>query len=141
VARYFLATIKIWTEGACAGALTAFFFLTAHFFLTTDKVFTGPELILAAFSPGASSLAITYISARIFRVRNKPISIKLGIFFRLLVVCYLTFLIPLQGVMQGSSQASYFLQLLAFGLLGGTFWSTPFAIIRFLIDFSNRNRT
>ncbi|MQF66450.1 hypothetical protein FIM09_05040 [SAR202 cluster bacterium AC-647-P02_OGT_505m] len=136
--RYFSAAIKIWATGACAGALTALLFLIAHFFLATDKLITGPELILASSSPGLSSLAITYISARIFTITDEPVSFNLGIFFRLLVVCYLTFLIPLLGVVQGSSQSAYFLQLLGFGLLGGIFWSTPFAAIRFLIEFINR---
>jgi len=141
VSRFYGTTIKIWGTGACAGTLTAFLFFSGYFFLATDKLLTGPELIVASSSPSLSSLVITYINPRLFRSHNEPISFNLGIFFRLLVVCYLTFLIPLMGVIPGSSQVSYFLQLLTFGLLGGTFWSTPFAIIRFIFDFLNRGRT
>ena len=86
--------------------------------LTIDEVFTLVEFGVALTAPGISGL----IAARLCRETR----------IILIVIAYLTLLIPILGPLFGSSGSEPIWQFALLGLIGGFLWSLPISTIRLI---------
>jgi hypothetical protein len=111
-----LIAIKVWITGGLTGLGTSLSFILAHNLLTTDHMFSLWEFSIASITPaliGVFASLATKLSPLI-----------------LLVVSYMTLLMPVLGGFFGSSGSEPLWQFAILGLIGGLVWSIPFALWR-----------
>ena len=106
--------VKVWLVGGLIGLLTGLSFILVNDALTTDEMFDLWEFAVALITP-ALIAALVAIATRSRIVM-------------LLVVAYLTLLIPVLGASFGASGSEPLWQFAALGFVGGLVWSTPFAL-------------
>ena len=121
-----MKAIKIWFVGSLVGLVTGLSFTLVEDALTTDLMFDLWELGVALVVP----LLIAVLVALATRSR-------IGI---LLAVAFLTLLMPVCGASFGASGLEPLWQFAALGLVGGLFWSTPFALFVLVKGFVLRRR-
>lgn len=101
--------------GILGGAGTGFFWSTLVTALSSDKLFSGTEMMISLTAPGIVCLLVW----RIARIR----------LWIVVMICYLTLLIPLAGVGIGGSNV---IQLTIAGAAGGFFWAIPIILSYFM---------
>ena len=106
--------VKIWLVGGLTGLVTALSWTLVENAFTTDGVFDGWEF-------GVSLVTLALAGIVVALATRSGIKTTLA-------VAYLTFLIPLFGVGFAASGSEPLWQFGAWGLGGGLFWSSPFAI-------------
>jgi len=106
--------IRLFSIGGITGLATSLTFTLLHHLLTGDQEFELWELALTLLG-----LALpTYFLALITKIKVA----------KLMIISYLTFLIPILGVNFGASGSEPVWQFGLLGLIGGLFWSIPFAL-------------
>lgn len=111
-----LIAIKVWITGGLTGLGTSLSFILVHNLLTTDHVFSLWEFSIASITPaliGVLASLATKLNVRI-----------------LLMISYMTLLIPVLGSSFGASGSEPLWQFAILGLIGGLIWSAPFALWR-----------
>ena len=110
-----MRAIKIWLVGSIAGSSTALLFFLATLILSIDG-----ELTLLEF--GVALITPAIVAVLVAKATNSKIVI-------LLIVAYLTLVIPVLGPLFGApdSDVRVAARLVMLGLVGGLVWSTPFA--------------
>ena len=111
-----MRAIKIWWAGGITGSGTALLFFLATLILSIDGELTLPEFGIALIAPAIVAVLVA-------RATNSKIVI-------LLIVAYLTLVIPLLGPLFGAPDPDVRVAatLAMLGLVGGLVWSTPFAL-------------
>ena len=100
--------------GSVAGAATSSAFILVHDILTRDSMLDLWEFGINLSVPALVAVVLSMVA----KTR----------FIMLLVIAYLTFLIPVLGAVFGSSGSEPFWQFAMLGLIGGLGWSIPFAL-------------
>ena len=113
--------------GGLTGTGTSLLFLSFHYALTSDNVFSGWEFVLSLCSPAIAAIITTVLSRS-----------RLSTLIMLFPVAYLTFLIPIFGAYFGASGPDQFVQIPLLAFLGGLFWTTPFIAIRLIIGLTHK---
>ena len=108
-----MKAIKIWFLGSLVGLFTGLSFTLVEDALTTDLMFDLWELGVA--------LVVPLLMAVLIALSTRS---SIGI---LLVVAFLTLLIPVFGASFGASGSEPLWQFAVLGFIGGLVWSTPFA--------------
>ena len=111
--RGFRRAIKVWLVGSLVGLITGLSFNLMEDALTTDFMFDLWELGVA--------LVVPLLMAVLIALSTRS---SIGI---LLVVAFLTLLIPVFGASFGASGSEPLWQFAVLGFIGGLVWSTPFA--------------
>lgn len=108
--------IKIWVLGGAAGSLVGILLFTVTLILSVDGSLTLPEFGIALFIPAIIAVVLAKLTHSNMTV--------------LLIVVYLTLLIPVLGPLFGAPNQGFEVaaSLSLFGLIGGLVWSTPFAV-------------
>ncbi|MDE0745089.1 MAG: hypothetical protein OSB66_05095 [SAR202 cluster bacterium] len=106
--------IKGWLLFGLTGAVSTLAFKLTHDVFTSDSNFSLWEFGISLIVTGSVSLLISKLT------RSKSVF--------LLIVTYLTLLIPVLGALFGSSGSEPLWQFGLLGLIGSLFWSVPFSI-------------
>ena len=109
-----VTAIKSWMLFGLTGLVSTLVFKLTHDGFTSDSNFSLWEFAISLIVTGSVSLLISKLS------HSK------GVF--LLVVTYMTLLIPVLGALFGSSGSEPLWQFGLLGLFGSLFWSVPFSI-------------
>lgn len=111
-----MKAIKIWLIGGLTGSGTGLLFFLATLMLSIDGELTPIELGIALITPGI----VSYLFA-------KATNLKL---IYLLIVAYLTLIIPVLGPVFGAGDPDVEVAAMTgvLGLVGGLVWSIPFAL-------------
>ena len=109
-----VTAIKSWMLFGLTGLVSTLVFKLTHDVFTSDSNFSLWEFAISLIVTGSVSLLISKLS------HSK------GVF--LLVVTYMTLLIPVLGALFGSSGSEPLWQFGLLGLFGSLFWSVPFSI-------------
>ena len=120
--------IKIWMAGAGTGFIASLTFLIAHEILTQDGNFSLLEMGLSMLMPVVTGL----LAYKIFHQN----------FILLLIVAYLTTIIPILGALFGAPNTGIqvIVTLIIMGTIGGLFWITPFVIWKIIFNKLKRKR-
>ena len=106
--------IKSWMLFGLTGLVSTLVFKLTHDVFTSDSNFSLWEFAISLIVTGSVSLLISKLS------HSKSVF--------LLVVTYMTLLIPVLGALFGSSGSEPLWQFGLLGLFGSLFWSVPFSI-------------
>lgn len=109
-----IAAIKNWMLFGLTGLVSTLVFKLTHDVFTSDSNFSLWEFAISLIITGSVSLLISKLS------HSKSVF--------LLVVTYMTLLIPVLGALFGSSGSEPLWQFGLLGLFGALFWSVPFSI-------------
>ena len=111
-----MKSIRIWWVGGITGSGTGLLFFLATFILSIDGELALPELGIALITPAIVAVLVA-------RATNSKIVI-------LLIVAYLTLVVPLIGPLFGAPDPDIMIvvTLAILGLVGGLVWSTPFVL-------------
>lgn len=111
-----MRTVKIWLVGSVAGSSTALLFFLVTEILSYDGSLDRIELGIALITPAIVAILVA-----------KATKSKVVI---LLVVTYLTLVMPVFGALFGAPDTSVRtgVTLGMLGFIGGLVWSTPFAL-------------
>ena len=105
---------KTWAVGGLTGLTTGLSFVLSARILSADLMFEMWEM-------GVSLVVIFLLGVLIAKVTHSKVLIVLG-------VAYLTLLIPVLGAAFGGTGSEPLWAFAILGLVGGLFWSTPFAL-------------
>ena len=106
--------IKGWMIFGLTGAVSTLVFKLTHDVFTSDSDFSLWEFAISLIITGSVSLLISKLT------HSKSVF--------LLIVTYMTLLIPVLGALFGSSGSEPLWQFGLLGLFGSLFWSVPFSI-------------
>ena len=109
-----ITAIKNWMLFGLTGLVSTLVFKFTHDVFTSDSNFSLWEFVISLIITGSVSLLISKLS------HSKSVF--------LLVVTYMTLLIPVLGALFGSSGSEPLWQFGLLGLFGALFWSVPFSI-------------
>tara|TARA_B100001245_G_C22701629_1_gene341842 strand:- start:172 stop:540 length:369 start_codon:yes stop_codon:yes gene_type:complete len=109
-----ITAIKNWMLFGLTGLVGTLVFKLTHDVFTSDSNFSLWEFAISLIITGSVSLLISKLS------HSKSVF--------LLVVTYMTLLIPVLGALFGSSGSEPLWQFGLLGLFGALFWSVPFSI-------------
>lgn len=109
-----VTAIKSWMLFGLTGLVSTLVFKLTHDVFTSDSNFSLWEFAISLIVTGSVALLISKIS------HSKSVF--------LLVVTYMTLLIPVLGALFGSSGSEPLWQFGLLGLFGSLFWSVPFSI-------------
>lgn len=109
-----ITAIKNWMLFGLTGLVGTLVFKLTHDVFTSDSNFSLWEFVISLIITGSVSLLISKLS------HSKSVF--------LLVVTYMTLLIPVLGALFGSSGSEPLWQFGLLGLFGALFWSVPFSI-------------
>ena len=109
-----VTAIKSWMLFGLTGLVSTLVFKLTHDVFTSDSNFSLWEFAISLIVTGSASLLISKLS------HSKSVF--------LLVVTYMTLLIPVLGALFGSSGSEPLWQFGLLGLFGALFWSVPFSI-------------
>ena len=109
-----ITAIKNWMLFGLTGLVSTLVFKFTHDVFTSDSNFSLWEFVISLIITGSVSLLISKLS------HSKSVF--------LLVVTYMTLLIPVLGALFGSSGSEPLWQFGLLGLFGSLFWSVPFSI-------------
>ena len=109
-----ITAIKNWMLFGLTGLVGTLVFKLTHDVFTSDSNFSLWEFAISLIITGSVSLLISKLS------HSKSVF--------LLVVTYMTLLIPVLGALFGSSGSEPLWQFGLLGLFGSLFWSVPFSI-------------
>ena len=109
-----ITAIKNWMLFGLTGLVSTLVFKLTHDVFTSDSNFSLWEFAISLIITGSVSLLISKLS------HSKSVF--------LLVVTYMTLLIPVLGALFGSSGSEPLWQFGLLGLFGALFWSVPFSI-------------
>ena len=109
-----ITAIKNWMLFGLTGLVSTLVFKFTHDVFTSDSNFSLWEFAISLIITGSVSLLISKLS------HSKSVF--------LLVVTYMTLLIPVLGALFGSSGSEPLWQFGLLGLFGALFWSVPFSI-------------
>ena len=109
-----ITAIKNWMLFGLTGLVSTLVFKLTHDVFTSDSNFSLWEFAISLIITGSVSLLISKLS------HSKSVF--------LLVVTYMTLLIPVLGALFGSSGSEPLWQFGLLGLFGSLFWSVPFSI-------------
>ena len=110
-----ITAIKNWMLFGLTGAVSTLVFKLTHDVFTSDSDFSLWEFGISLIIAGSVSLFISKLTHS-----------KGGF---LLIVTYMTLLIPVLGALFGSSGSEPLWQFGLLGLFGSLFWSVPFSIL------------
>ena len=105
---------KIWLVGLLTGSGSGLAFLLAHEAFTQDQLFELWEFGVASATPALIVILVFLVT------RSRVIM--------LLVIAYMTLLIPVLGATFGAAGSEPLWQFALPGFAGGLIWSTPFAL-------------
>ena len=106
--------IKGWLLFGLTGTVSTLVFKLTHDVFTSDSDFSLWEFAISLIITGSVSLLISKLT------HSKSVF--------LLIVTYMTLLIPVLGALFGSSGSEPLWQFGLLGLFGSLFWSVPFSI-------------
>ena len=109
-----ITAIKNWMLFGLTGLVSTLVFKFTHDVFTSDSNFSLWEFVISLIITGSVSLLISKLS------HSKSVF--------LLIVTYMTLLIPVLGALFGSSGSEPLWQFGLLGLFGSLFWSVPFSI-------------